>query len=151
VITRPAEMSDRWELIEIAKGWARETRYGTEFDMTEALQYLGAFIEFDGHDILLAIDDDGVAGLVMVAASNMIYKKPLGYVIQFYVIERARKGVASKHLIAALKLWFAAQEVSQVFVTANAGLKDRDQRAFIAIMKRSGFEEAGPSLYWDMR
>mgnify|MGYP003144476213 CR=1 FL=1 len=147
MIVRPAVQSDVPELVEMAETFIEESAYEIEFDVTNSAYHYMNYILSPGGDVLVAKQDGAMVGGVMVASSTEFQKKPFGYVGKFYVIPEARRGTASRSLIAAMLDWFTLQDVSHVFVTATAGLEERDQRAFILLMKRSGFVEEGPVMY----
>ena len=139
---RLATADDIGWLLEIAERFISETSYDIVYDPEAARNHLLTYIHHSDADILLA---DG--GGAMVAASREFQKQPFCYVGKFFVIPESRRTGTAREIVEAILAWASLHGCSHVFVTATAGLAEREQRLFINLMKRYGFIESGPVLF----
>ena len=147
MIIRRADMTDIPELIEMAETFINESGYAIEYSEDNSRNIFGLYVQQPSYDILIGKDEGNLTGGVMVVASTEFQARPFGYVSKFFVKPEHRDARTSRALMSAMMEWFAVFDVSHVFVTAIAGLSERDQRAFILLMKRAGFKEEGPVMY----
>ncbi len=141
-----ANHADLDGLMGLADTFIDECTWDFDFNIGAAKAHFQLYLEHQDTEILVCKHDSQILGLVMVAASMEFHSLPLGYVSKFYVTPDGRGTPASKLLMAEMRSWFKKRSVCYTFATATAGLSQRDQRAFILMMKRSGFTEAGPVL-----
>ncbi len=150
VLVRIADLDDLHDLVHMAAYFTAESAWGVTFNAEKARAHLRLYLMTPGFDVLIAKDGGKLVGGAMVAVAHEFQKQPFGYVGKFYLMPEARSMTIANLLINAMKEWFAAYDVSHIFVTATAGLTEREQRAFILLMKRAKFKESGPVMWLKM-
>ena len=143
---RIATAEDLDGLVDIAESFVAETGYAIEFDRDLARNTLWSYI-YDGHadrDVLVC--GDPVVGGAMVVSASEFQAKPFCYVVKLFVAPVGRGQGVAKELLTSIKNWAIERGCSHIFATATAGLADREQRAFVALMRRAGYAEVGPVL-----
>jgi GNAT superfamily N-acetyltransferase len=147
VTVRTATSADMGWLVTIGAHFTAETNWDVEFDATRAKEHFQLYIDTEGMDILVAEVNGELVGGVIVAAQYEFLTRPFGYVMKFFVMPSSRSLSITLKLISAMKDYFRVFNCSHVYLTATAGLSEREAKAFIKIMKRSGFEESGPVMW----
>lgn len=141
---RKANSTDIPTLLDMAQTFINETSYGVEFDSQVSASYLTQIISYPLADVLIA---DGFAGVAILAASYEFQRRPFCYVAKFYVKPDRRNAGSGRELMEAIGKWAKEKDCSHTFVTATAGLDPTNQKLFINLMKKYGFEESGPVLF----
>lgn len=143
---RLAVVEDTSELVELTNAINEESDYGLSYNKENAFKYLYNSIWYEGFDIIVAEKDDEIIGYVTVGASLEYHDKPFCYIGKFFVFLAGRRTDASRKLMTETLKWAKEQDCTHIFVTATAGLKEKEQQLFINLMKKSGLVECGPVL-----
>ncbi len=145
---RLAEKVDIYPLVDMSEEATKESGYKLPFSRYEATNYLWQYINHPECDIILGDYKGALAGVSMLAYSSEFHEKPFCYVAKFWVLPSARRTRMARDLLNASLKWAVEKECSHVFVTAAAGLDEKEQRLFINLMKRVGFKDEGPMLWF---
>lgn len=146
---RKALPSDLDALCEIAKTFIGETSYDVTYSGLNSRSHLWQYIATPSADVIIVTsdEDDVILGGVMLAASVEFQLMPFCYISKFYVAPEARRSLVARQLMESAIKWAADMTCSDIFSTATAGLSPTEQRLFINLMKRYGFNDAGPCLH----
>lgn len=142
---RAAHAGDLDILCGMAKTFIEETDHDVEYSGTNARQFLWTYIVQPTTDILLAVDET-IIGASLLVSSLEFQRDPFCYLGKFYITQEGRRTRAGRELLEASIEWGRAMGCNKMFSTATAGLSEREQRLFIALMKRAGFVDSGPCL-----
>ncbi len=123
-----------------------ETSYDLSFSAANARQHIWNYISTDETDVLFIEQNDEIVAGALVAESLEFHDRPLCYVGKFWVAKRGRSSGLGRLLVEGVLDWATSRSCSHVFITATAGLADREQRLFVNLMKRTGFAESGAVL-----
>jgi len=142
---RLATLDDLEELLEIADNFISETEYDIVYSRKHSANHYSQYISIPQADIILAVEDR-IVGVVLIGASSEFQEQPFCYIAKFFVHPEGRRTPAARLLNDAIKIWAKFHDCSHIFVTATAGLNDREQRLFINLMKKAGYKEQGPCM-----
>ena len=141
-----AEPEDLDLLCDLFEGFCQETSYDVEFSGTAARQYLWGFITQPIGAVLVSYKDGEMMGCVMVMSSLEFQVMPFCYIAKFYVHPKGRGTGISRALLGAAIDWARNMTCDMMFVTATAGLTEKQQQLFVNLMTGAGFKDAGPCL-----
>ncbi len=141
-----ATKDDLYPLVDVCEQANRESDFNLPFHKENSTQYLWEYIIHPTCDILICKVEGAIAGGVMIAESKEFHEKAFCYVSKFWVLPEFRRSNAARVLLKAALDWALEKSCSHVFVTATAGLDEKEQRLFINLMKRAKFKEEGPVL-----
>ena len=142
---RYATKEDIPGLLGLAERFISETSFEADYDEIAAYKYFSQFIEHMEADIII-YDEGGISGGAMVAFAQEAQKQPFCYIAKFFVDPDSRNLGIGRDLTEAVLAWASLHGCSHVFSTATAGLDERNQRLFVNLMKKYGFEDVGPVL-----
>ena len=144
---RIANISDIDAILEIIEEGSIESRFaGSEYDSWTARNYLKHFLNMDDADICLAELDGQLLGGVMMCASWEWCKKPIAYVVKFWVRKAGRRTQAARFLMKFIDDFAAEYNCSAIYATATAELSYREQKLFENLFGKNGFEDVGATL-----
>lgn len=123
------------------------SNYNLPFNYAHARKYVWAYIGADEADIILADVDGEMMGGAMITESLEFHDQPFCYVGKFWLLPASRHTNAARQVMLAMLNWAKEHKCSHIFITATAGLDDKQQRLFINLMKRGGLEESGPVMF----
>ena len=142
-----AVASDLDRFADIIKEAINETSYDFGFNFDNSRKHIWEYIVTQETDVLFIEHDEQVVAIALVAESLEFHERPLCYVGKFWVSQRGRSLGLGRHLVNAVLDWAESRKCSHTFITATAGLADREQRLFVNLMKRTGFVESGVVLF----
>lgn len=146
LVIRSVEDTELDAVVDICEAGVEETKLDVSFDRETARNWLWTYMQSAEADILVADMDGDLVGGVMVVESNEIFTQPMCYMAKFWVLPAGRRSRAARDLMKATVDWAEERNCSHIYCTATADLDDREQRLFINLMKRTGFQEKGPVL-----
>tara|TARA_A100000172_G_scaffold73867_1_gene55626 strand:- start:96 stop:554 length:459 start_codon:yes stop_codon:yes gene_type:complete len=146
LVIRSIEDTELDAAVDICEAGVEETTLDVSFDRDTARNWLWTYMQSPEADILVADIDGDLVGGVMVVESNEIFTKPMCYMAKFWVLPAGRRSRAARELLKATIAWAEERDCSHLYVTATADLHEIEQRLFINLMKRAGFQEKGPVL-----
>jgi GNAT superfamily N-acetyltransferase len=147
VIVRCADVIDIPELLIMAEEFIEESHWDVTFDAQRSKYVLETYIRGLELEVIIARENDRLLGGIMLCESWEFQERPFGYFAKFYVRPEGRNFKVGRALMRAAIEWFAERDCSHMFISATAGLNERDQRAFTILMKRAGMLEAGPIMW----
>tara|TARA_R100001594_G_C4021849_1_gene259349 strand:+ start:561 stop:1031 length:471 start_codon:yes stop_codon:yes gene_type:complete len=146
LVVRNIENTELDLAVDICEAGVEETRLGVEFDRENARNWIWSYMQSAVTDVLVADVDGELVGGVMLAESHEMFTRPMCYMAKFWVLPAGRRTRAARELMRSTVAWANSRDCSHIYVTATADLDEREQRLFINLMKRTGFQEKGPVL-----
>lgn len=143
---RNAVDRDAPALIEMAREFVAESGHGWEFDPLVTMSTFMTRIRFERSDVICVIENDEIAAAAMVAWDRDFVVETLGFIEKFYVLRRYRGTRAGRLLVEGCVDWFEAHHVRAAFTTATAALSRGQDRQFVNLFAKYGFEPCGDTL-----
>src|SRR5262245_1729217 len=96
---------------------------------------------------VLVLDEDGeIRGGTILAFNASYIEEPQGYVQMFYVAPRWRRTTTARRLVAAICDIAERRGCAAVFVSPNAAITGSNDRLFVNLFAKFGFQPLAPVL-----
>ena len=143
---RTATESDISGILDIVEEADNESFFKGDYDRWTASYYLQNFIDDDHSVIMLATKDGEIMGAVIMAASWEFWKKPIAYVVKFWIKVAGRRTRAARLLVGYIEQFAREHECTDVYATATAELDEKEQRLFENLFYKNGFSNVGATM-----
>lgn len=141
---RNAEPKDLDQLCDLAERFIAESDLPYTYDPVLTRQHFWEAIHEDETIIILAVEEDIVAGIVMGYVARDFCVESSAYLTKLYVEKEFRGIIGAKHLIAAFEE--ATKEAVITFASATGGVGDEIEKIFVNLFEKSGYSVLGRIL-----
>lgn len=144
VIVRQAAEADLPQLLEIARTFVEESRYGWPYSPEVAEHTWRSYLARDDMAVLVADRDGAIVGGAVLAHDRDFTLNRIGYVVKFYILPAHRRTRAAFLVCQAMCEWFDENQCWAAFATSTANIGASE--AYVKLMARYGFGDCGPTL-----
>jgi GNAT superfamily N-acetyltransferase len=144
---RLATLDDVDAVAEIAREGVAESGINAVFDIENAKDFFGAYVEYPEFDLLVSVNEDNeVGGFAQVCESLEMFEQPLCYVGKFWVRKADRRTWAARDLLEAVEQWASDRDCTAIYSTATGELSGKEQKLFENLLKSYGYRDVGPVM-----
>lgn len=138
---RDAEPKDLDQLCDLAKRFIEETQLPYTYDPELTRAHYWEAIHDDESIIILDVEEDIVAGIVMGYMSKDFCVESSAYLTKLYVEKEFRGIIKVKDLVSAFEE--RVKEAVIIYASATSGIGERTETLFVRLFERSGYHVLG--------
>ena len=138
---RDAEPKDLDQLCDLAERFIKESQLPYTYDPVLTRKHYWEAIHDEELIIILDVQEDIVAGIVMGYVSKDFCVESSAYLTKFYVEKEFRGIIKAKDLIEAFEE--RTKEAVITFASATSGIGERTEKLFVRLFERSGYYSLG--------
>ena len=138
---RDAEPKDLDQLCSLAKRFIEESQLPYTYDPELARQEFWGGIHDENSIILLDVQEDLVAGIIMGYMSKDFCVESSAYLTKLYVEKEFRGIIRAQDLIEAFEE--RTKEAIITYASATSGIGERTEKLFVRLFERSGYHVLG--------
>jgi len=140
-LIRDAEPKDLDQLCDLAKRFIEETQLPYTYDPELTRQHYWEAINDEESIIILDVQEDIVAGIVMGYVSKDFCVESSAYLTKLYVEKEFRGIIKVKDLVSAFEE--RVKEAVIIYASATSGIGERTETLFVRLFERSGYHVLG--------
>jgi len=140
-LIRDAEPKDLDQLCDLARRFIEESQLPYTYDPELTRQHYWEAIHDEESIILLDVQEDIVAGIVMGYVSKDFCVESSAYLTKLYVEKEFRGIIRAKDLVSAFEE--RVKEAVIIYASATSGIGERTETLFVRLFERSGYHVLG--------
>jgi len=140
-LIRDAEEKDLDQLCDLAERFIAESNLPYTYDPVLTRKHYWEAIHDEETIIILAVEEDIVAGIVMGYVSRDFCVESSAYLTKLYVEKEFRGIIGAKHLVAAFEE--RVKEAVIIFASATGGVGEEIEKIFVRLFEKSGYSVLG--------
>ena len=141
---RDAEPKDLDQLCELARRFIEETQLPYTYDPVLTRKHYWEAIHDDETIIILDVQEDIVAGIVMGYVAKDFCVESSAYLTKLYVEKEFRGIIRAKDLVSAFEE--RVKEAVIIYASATSGIGERTEKLFVRLFQKSGYSVLGRIL-----
>lgn len=139
MIVRVATEEDIPALIDIARVFCEESKWGWTFDSFNAANSFFTAIRHNDMIVFGVFDDDKIVGFTLASIECDFTVETIGDIVEFFIHPTARGTKAGRSLLVKVCEWFDQKKCKSVFVKSTGNV-DRQDIVFQNLFKKFGFK-----------
>ncbi len=143
MIVRSATEADIPALLEGARFYVEEAGYDLDFSPELSQASLRRALDSDDMALLVAVEEDNLAGAVILSFGREYTVQRFGHITQFYVFPEQRNTDAARRLIEHACRWFDENDCWYNFAASMANINAGRTKAYEDLLIGAGFSDCG--------